>query len=180
MRRPSSPPRHYTTSDGVLDLDPRATILIVDDDPSVVSSLALLAKQNGLRSVTADGPESALSALGSERVDLVLQDMNFSRSTSGEEGLALLRRIRQASADVPVILITAWGSIALAVEGMKVGASDFVTKPWDNERLVETLRTALSLFGRSRVDEADREYEISLKSPARRITVRDELLMMVR
>jgi DNA-binding NtrC family response regulator len=87
----------------------------------------------------------------------VIQDMNFSRSTTGEEGLALLREIRRLHGNLPIVLITAWGSIGLAVEGMKAGASDFITKPWDNERLIETIRTALSLFGQSRIEVADRE-----------------------
>jgi len=134
-----------------------ATILVVDDDVSVTASLTLLLKQSGFRAVTAADPAAAIEALRREAIDLVVQDMNFSRSTTGEEGLALLREIRRAQPTLPVILITAWGSIGLAVEGMKAGASDFVTKPWDNERLVETLKTALSLFGRSRADEADRE-----------------------
>jgi two-component system NtrC family response regulator len=143
-----------------------ATILVVDDDVSVRTSLELLLKQNGFRSVTAADPEAALEALRSERIDLVIQDMNFSRSTTGEEGLALLSEIRRAHATLPVVLITAWGSIALAVEGMKLGAADFVTKPWDNERLVQVVKTALSLFGKSPPETADREalderYELS-------------------
>jgi two-component system NtrC family response regulator len=107
-----------------------ATILVVDDDVSVTASLALLLKQAGFRAVTAADPAAAIEALRLETIDLVVQDMNFSRSTTGEEGLALLRKIRSAQPTLPVILITAWGSIALAVEGMKAGASDFVTKPW--------------------------------------------------
>ncbi|HEU4616950.1 MAG TPA: sigma-54 dependent transcriptional regulator [Gammaproteobacteria bacterium] len=143
-----------------------ATILVVDDDVSVRTSLELLLKQKGFRSVAAADPAEALDALRRERIDLVIQDMNFSRSTTGEEGLALLRDIRRAHAAVPVVLITAWGSIALAVEGMKLGAADFVTKPWDNERLVQVVRTALSLFGHAQTEVDDREaldrdYELS-------------------
>ncbi len=125
----------------------RASILIVDDDPSVVSSLSLLLRQRGFQALEAEGPEAALRVLEDERVDLVIQDMNFTRSTTGEEGLALLRRIRQHSADTPVILITAWGSIELAVEGMKAGANDFVTKPWNNAQVVSSIETALGLAG---------------------------------
>jgi two-component system NtrC family response regulator len=143
-----------------------ATILVVDDDVSVRTSLELLLKQKGFRSITASDPAAALDALRDERVDLVVQDMNFSRSTTGEEGLELLRAIRAQYSPLPVVLITAWGSIALAVKGMKLGAADFVTKPWDNERLIQVVRTALSLFGGSRADVADREaldedYELS-------------------
>jgi DNA-binding NtrC family response regulator len=133
-----------------------ATILVVDDDVSVTASLELLLKQNGFRSVVAAAPATALAALRQEGIDLVLQDMNFSRSTTGAEGLELLREIRRRHAALPVVLLTAWGSIALAVDGMKAGAADFVTKPWNNERLVQIIRTALSLFGATS-ENADRE-----------------------
>src|SRR5437588_12904494 len=96
-----------------------AMILIVDDDPSITASLALLLKQHGQRSVSAGTPEEALAIVRSERPSLVIQDMNFSRRTSGEEGLSLLSQIRVEEPNVPVILMTAWGSISLAVEGMK-------------------------------------------------------------
>lgn len=120
-------------------------ILIVDDDYSVTASLDLLLKQKGFASVTAATPEAALTEVARPEVDLVLQDMNFSRETSGAEGLALLRRIRAARPGLPVILITAWGSIALAVEGMKAGAADFITKPWSNEQVHQAVRVALGL-----------------------------------
>ena len=80
-----------------------------------------------------------------EAPSLVLQDMNFSRHTSGEEGLALLRELKGRWPHVPVVLMTAWGSIPLAVEGMKAGAADFVTKPWTNAQLLQSVRTALGL-----------------------------------
>jgi two-component system NtrC family response regulator len=134
-----------------------ATILVVDDDISVTTSLELLLKQSGFDSVTASNPAAALDALRKRRIDLVVQDMNFSRSTTGEEGLDLVREIRREHAAVPVILITAWGSIALAVEGMKAGATDFMTKPWNNERLVQVVKTSLSLFCETQADTADRE-----------------------
>jgi two-component system, NtrC family, response regulator len=122
-----------------------APILIVDDDASVTASLALLLKQHGHRAVTASGPGEALSLLRSERPGLVIQDMNFTRRTTGEEGLQLLADIRSFDAQVPVILMTAWGSISLAVEGMKRGASDFITKPWSNVHVVQSVETALGL-----------------------------------
>ena len=120
-------------------------ILIVDDDPSVVASLGLLLKQNGYASQGAADPEEALGLLEGSTFDLVLQDMNFSRGTSGEEGLDLLARTRTLHPDLPVILITAWGSIGLAVEGIKRGASDFITKPWSNGQILQAVQTALSL-----------------------------------
>jgi len=134
-----------------------ATILVVDDDASVTASLALLLKQSGFKHLVAADPASALAALERHPVDLVIQDMNFSRATSGEEGLALLREIRRRNGALPVVLITAWGSIALAVEGMKAGATDFVTKPWDNARLVQVVETALSLARGGPIAIADRE-----------------------
>src|SRR3990170_5295089 len=129
-------------------------ILIVDDDRSVTASLALLLKQAGLASMTAASPEEALEVLGRQPCRLIIQDMNFSRRTSGEEGLALLHQIKAATPAIPVILITAWGSISLAVEGMKAGASDFVTKPWTNQQMLQTVQTALGLAAtRPPVDE---------------------------
>jgi len=120
-------------------------ILIVDDDPSIAASLALLLKQHGHRSATASTPDEALAMIRRERPSLVIQDMNFTRRTTGEEGLQLLDRIRAEDPSLPVILITAWGSIALAVEGMKRGAADFVTKPWMNAHLMQSVETALGL-----------------------------------
>jgi len=122
-------------------------ILIVDDDPSVTASLGLLLKQNGRPSVPAPDPGEALRLLGEQAFDLVLQDMTFTRDTSGREGLELLRKIREHHPDLPVILITAWGSIALAVEGVKAGASDFITKPWGNAHLLQSVETLLRLPG---------------------------------
>ena len=120
-------------------------ILIVDDDPSVTASLGLLLKQAGLGSQAVSTPAEALAWLRVHECRLVLQDMNFSRRTSGEEGLSLLREIKALRPSLPVVLITAWGSIALAVLGLKAGAADFVTKPWTNQQLLQTLETALGL-----------------------------------
>ena len=120
-------------------------ILIVDDDPSVTASLALLLKQNGHATRSASSPDEALAALGASSFALVLQDMNFSLATDGDEGLALLSGIRALRPELPVILITAWGSIPLAVAGMRAGAADFITKPWSNAQVVQSVNTALAL-----------------------------------
>src|SRR5688572_12358340 len=120
-------------------------LLIVDDDPSVLASLTLLLKQAGYRAHGVSSPAEALAWLERESCELVVQDMNFSRQTSGEEGLGLLARIKAQRPPLPVILMTAWGSIGLAVEGMKAGASDFVTKPWTNQQLLQAVQTALGL-----------------------------------
>jgi len=118
-------------------------ILIVDDDRAVQVSLALLLKQSGFEARACGGPQEALDAIAAERFDLVLQDMNFSLGTSGEEGLDLLARIKTAQPSLPVLLMTAWGSIALAVRGMQAQAANFFTKPWDNARLIELVRATL-------------------------------------
>ncbi|HYG62820.1 MAG TPA: sigma-54 dependent transcriptional regulator [Thermoanaerobaculia bacterium] len=134
-------------------------ILIVDDDPSVAASLGLLLKRHGYSTRAARSQEEALAAVrgqepGPDEIGLVLQDMNFSRGTDGEEGLELLAEIRRLRPHLPVILITGWGSIALAVEGMKAGAADFITKPWSNAQLLQSVETALSLAAsRSGADE---------------------------
>jgi two-component system NtrC family response regulator len=142
-------------------------ILLVDDDPSVTASLGLLLKQHGHRSRAAASAAEALAAARAEPPALVLQDMNFSRSTSGGEGLELLATLRRERPEVPVILITAWGSIELAVEGMKLGAADFITKPWSNQQLVRAVETALSLAASHRQEaapasreELDRRYDL--------------------
>jgi two-component system NtrC family response regulator len=130
-------------------------ILLVDDDPSVTASLALLLKQAGYDSHSVGGPDAAVAWLERESCQLVILDMNYSRRTTGEEGLDLLRRVKSLAPAVPVVLMTAWGSIGLAVEGMKAGAADFVTKPWSNAQILQTVQTALGLAatGRASADE---------------------------
>jgi len=120
-------------------------ILIIDDDFAVCTSLSLLLKQNGFSPDSADGPQTALEILKEKKIDLIVMDMNFSLETSGAEGLQLLSEIRQLLPIIPVILITAWGSIELAVKGMKLGAVDFITKPWNNEHFIRCVNTAISL-----------------------------------
>jgi len=120
-------------------------ILIVDDDPSVCDSLGLMLKQAGYRTRAVGDPAAALAALEREPFRLALQDMNFSRRTDGREGLDLLRAVKAMRPDLPVILISAWGSIGLAVEGMRAGAADFITKPWTHEQVLGAVRTALEL-----------------------------------
>jgi DNA-binding NtrC family response regulator len=123
----------------------RKRILVVDDDSAVQVSLALLLKQSGFDPLCCDGPQQALAQLAAGPVDLVLQDMNFSLQTSGDEGLELLARVKQAQPATPVLLMTAWGSITLAVRGVKAGAANFFTKPWDNAQLVDLIHATLEL-----------------------------------
>jgi two-component system NtrC family response regulator len=111
----------------------------------VVASLGLLLKRHGHATRAALSPEEALRAVAEEDLALVLQDMNFSRATSGREGLELLAEIRRRRPQLPVVLITAWGSIALAVEGLKAGAADFITKPWSNAQLLQAIETTIAL-----------------------------------
>lgn len=120
-------------------------LLIIDDDIAIQTSLSLLFRKEGFTVRLADGPFEAFEVLNEEAPELILLDMNFSVDTSGDDGLRLLRRIRERLPNVPVILITGWGSIDLAVEGMKAGAKDFITKPWQNDHLIQSVRTALNL-----------------------------------
>lgn len=120
-------------------------ILIVDDDNAVRSSLSFMLKRAGYEAKTAPGPKEALEVVRVEAPALVLMDMNFTLSTSGEEGLTLLKQVKVYRPEVPVILMTAWGSIQLAVQGMQAGAFDFITKPWNNAMLLQRIETALQL-----------------------------------
>ena len=108
-------------------------ILIIDDDSA------------GYEVKTAPGPREAMDIVRAEAPVLILMDMNFTLSTTGEEGLTLLKQVKVFRPDVPVILMTAWGSIQLAVQGMQAGAFDFITKPWNNAALLQRIETALEL-----------------------------------
>ena len=120
-------------------------ILIIDDDAAVRSSLTFLLKRAGFRSEAVPGPKEALEVVRATAPELILMDMNFTLTTTGEEGIQLLRQVKIFRPDVPVILMTAWGSISLAVQGMQAGAFDFITKPWNNLVLLKSIRTALEL-----------------------------------
>ena len=120
-------------------------ILIVDDDSAVRSSLSFMLKRAGYEVKTASGPREAMDVVRAESPALILMDMNFTLSTTGEEGLTLLKQVKVFRPDVPVILMTAWGSIQLAVQGMQAGAFDFITKPWNNAALLRRIETALEL-----------------------------------
>jgi DNA-binding NtrC family response regulator len=144
-------------------------ILIIDDDPSVTTSLALLLKQSGHRSKSVSTPAEAIAFIEKENFQLVLQDMNFSRTTSGEEGIELLKRIKELRPNLPVVLITAWGSINLAVQGIRAGASDFITKPWTHQQIIQAVSTALGLAAAQRKHghtpsraELDQHYDFGL------------------
>ncbi len=121
-------------------------VLIADDQSDVVEALRLLLKAEGYRTATAHVPEGVLALLEREPADAALIDLNYTRdTTSGREGLDLLSRIRALDPTLPVIVMTAWGSVDKAVEAMRLGARDFIEKPWDNTRLLTTLRTQVEL-----------------------------------
>ena len=126
------------------DAPPR--ILIADDQADVIEALRLLLKPEGFIIDTAASPQQLLRALELKDYDVVLMDLNYTRdTTSGEEGLDLLQRIHTADESLPVVVLTAWGSVNVAVEAMRRGARDFVQKPWENERLLSIVRTQTEL-----------------------------------
>jgi DNA-binding NtrC family response regulator len=126
------------------DATPR--ILIADDQSDVLEALRLLLKPEGYLIDTASSPQHILRALELKDYDVVLMDLNYARdTTSGEEGLDLLQRIHTADESLPVVVMTAWGSVNVAVEAMRRGARDFLQKPWDNERLLSIVRTQTEL-----------------------------------
>lgn len=120
-------------------------ILIADDDKAILLSLGVLLRRAGYEVTAAATPDEALAAVRRGGLRLVMMDMNYSRGTSGEEGIELLRKIRILAPEVPVILMSGWGSIDLAVTGMRLGAFDFVTKPWNNLMLLQRVATALEI-----------------------------------
>jgi len=127
--------------------DPRTpSILIADDQADVLEALRFLIKGEGYQSEAVTSPAAALHAIEARDFDAVLMDLNYTRdTTSGQEGLDLLNRIQTLDGNLPVIVMTAWGSVELAVEAMRRGARDFIQKPWDNARLSAILKTQIEL-----------------------------------
>ena len=127
---------------------PQVRLLIADDQRDVLEALRLLLKPEGFGVETASSPAGVLDSLASHEFDAVLIDLNYARdTTSGQEGLDLLSRIQAIDSTLPVIVMTAWGSVELAVEAMRRGARDFIQKPWENARLLAVLRTQIELGG---------------------------------
>jgi two-component system, NtrC family, response regulator len=120
-------------------------ILVIDDDIAVRTSLQLLFETEGYKTRVVASEGEALSALMKGNISLIVLDLNFSIETSGKEGIELLKQIKSINTTVPVILITGWGTIELAVQGMKAGANDFITKPWNNDYLLQSVKTLLKL-----------------------------------
>ena len=136
------------------------TILVVDDNASILTAMRYLLDSVFERIVTLERPDDILKTMAQEPVDMVLLDMNFSLGVnSGQEGLFWLRAIRKQHPQTPVVLLTAYADVSLAVRGLKSGASDFVTKPWDNDELVRKLKDLLDM--RSEIvtlDEMEKEH----------------------
>ncbi len=131
---------------GLQDSLGERTVLVIDDSEAVRTALDVLLSMHGARVLGAESAAAGIDLLAREAVDLVVQDMNFRReATSGEEGVTLFRQIRSQHPDLPVILLTAWTHLETAVELVKAGASDYVAKPWDNSRLLTTVRNLLDL-----------------------------------
>src|SRR5687768_16497939 len=122
------------------------TILVIDDNPSVVTALDMLFSLHDLDTRAVTTPEAGLALLAREPIDLVVQDMNFhADTTSGEEGVALFTAIRQRHPDLPVILLTAWTHLESAVDLVRAGAADYLAKPWDDRKLLTTVNNLLEL-----------------------------------
>ncbi|HET8899477.1 MAG TPA: sigma-54 dependent transcriptional regulator [Rhodanobacteraceae bacterium] len=143
------------------------SVLIIDDNPAVGEALSLLLSLNDIRPRVALSQVDGLAMLGRERIDVVIQDMNFSAdTTSGEEGVALFRAIRAQYPDLPVILLTAWTHLETAVELVKAGAADYLAKPWDDRKLLTTVENLLELaestreLARARQERRRRRMEL--------------------
>lgn len=132
-------------------------ILIIDDDSAIRTSLSFMLKHAKYEVQAVSSPKEAMAVVRSTAPELILMDMNFSLTTSGDEGITLLKQVKIFRPEVPVILMTAWGSIQLAVKGMQAGASDFITKPWHNAVLMERIETALALKKKEKEEEEKEE-----------------------
>jgi DNA-binding NtrC family response regulator len=122
-------------------------LLVADDQPHILEAIRLLLKPEGYELEMVRTPALALEAISRESFDGALIDLNYTRdTTSGQEGLELVARIKEIDTDLPVIVMTAWGNIDLAVEAMRLGASDFIQKPWENARLLSVLRIQMELY----------------------------------
>ncbi len=120
------------------------TILVVDDNPAILTAVKICLGNVFGRIITLTSPDNVLVTLGQEHVDVILLDMNFSNGiNSGQDGILWLSAIHRRHPDIPVVLITAYADVKLAVKGLKNGAADFITKPWDNDELIRVLKDAI-------------------------------------
>jgi phosphoserine phosphatase RsbU/P len=160
-------PKSETHADSRADRETASgfRVLVADDQADVLEAIRLLLKGEGYELEMVNSPAALLAALSRRPFDLVLMDLNYARdTTSGREGLDLLSQIHEVDALLPIVAMTAWGSVELAVEIMREGVRDFVLKPWDNARLLRTVRTEIA---RGRL--ARKEQQIQAESRAREI-----------
>lgn len=136
------------------------TILVVDDNSSILTAMRYLLEGTFERVLTMDQPDDILKAMAQEEIDIVLLDMNFTLGVnSGQEGLFWLRTIRKQHPQTPVVLLTAYADVSLAVRGLKSGAADFITKPWDNDELIRKLKDVLDMQQEIvSLDEVEKEH----------------------
>ena len=132
-------------------------ILVIDDDSAIRTSLSFLLKRAKYDVQAVSSPKEAMAIVRAVSPELILMDMNFSLTTSGDEGITLLKQVKIFRPESPVILMTAWGSIDLAVKGMQAGAFDFITKPWNNAALILRIETALELNNKRKAEEEKKE-----------------------
>src|SRR5580765_419724 len=129
---------HFPTS-------PAGRALIADDQPDVLAALRLLLKQEGLQTEAATSPAAVIEALETNDYDLVLMDLNYTRdTTSGREGLDLVSQIHALDSTLPVVVMTSWGTVDIAIEAMRLGVCDFIQKPWENKSVVEIVRAQIA------------------------------------
>ena len=140
----------------------QARVLIADDQPDLIDALRLLLKPEGIQMEAVHSPDAAVAAVQRGEFDLVLMDLNYTGdTTSGREGIDLLSRIQAVDSTLPVVVMTGWGSVDLAVEAMRRGVRDFVQKPWDNKQLLAILRTEIEQGRerRQRIQHEQREFD---------------------
>ena len=153
-------------------------VLIADDQPDVLEALRLLLKGEGYRIESAGSPAAILEAIDADEFDAVLMDLNYARdTTSGQEGLDLVSQLRSHDATLPVVVMTAWGSVEVAVEAMRRGARDFVQKPWENARLLTIVRTQVELARALRRQHKLEAENRSLKPDVRPMLIADAVSM---
>ena len=134
-------------------------ILVIDDESAIRTSLSFMLKRAKYDVQAVSSPKEAIAIVRSVAPELILMDMNFSLTTTGDEGITLLKQVKIFQPETPVILMTAWGSIQLAVKGMQAGAFDFITKPWNNAALMHQIETALALNNKKKEEEQKKEEE---------------------
>ena len=146
-------------------------ILIVDDDQTIRLSIGLMLRQAGFEYEAVSTEAETMEAMRRGNVGLVILDMNLTLSTTGQQGIEMLRKIKILSPATPVILLSAWATVSLAVEGMKYGASDFVTKPWSNRDFMAKIRKVLDLAekinGASKIESLDETERKAIKKALR-------------